>query len=56
MRVDIDTYVANCLQYAQHKEIVSRPAPILEYPPPDLPWDIASTNLLQRSHRVLSTF
>ncbi len=47
MRVDIDTYVAKCVKCAQHKGTVPRPEPILEYPPPDRPWDVVSIDLLQ---------
>ncbi len=31
----------------EHKGTVSRPAPILEYPPFDRPWDVVSIDLLQ---------
>ncbi len=47
MRVDTDTYVERCVKCVQHKGTVSRPAPILEYPPPDRPWDVVSIDLLQ---------
>ncbi len=30
-----------------HKGTVPRPAPILEYPPPDRPWDVVLIDLLQ---------
>ncbi len=47
MRIDIDSYVSQCVKCAQNKGSVPRPAPILEYPPPDSPWDIVSIDLLQ---------
>ncbi len=37
VRVDTDAYVDRCVKCAQHKGTVPRPAPILEYPPPDRP-------------------
>ncbi len=47
MRVDTDVYVDRCEKCAQHKGTVPSPAPILEYPPPDRPWDVVSIDLLQ---------
>ncbi len=47
MRVDTDAYVDRCVKCAQHKGTVPRPAPILEYPPPDRPWDVVPIDLLQ---------
>ncbi|RUM30633.1 MAG: hypothetical protein DSY32_02035 [Aquifex sp.] len=47
MRVDIDAYVTKCLKCAQHKGTVPKPAPILEYPPPERPWDVVAIDLLQ---------
>ena len=47
MRTDIEAHVSKCLQCAQHKGTVPRPAPILEYPPPARPWDVVSLDLLQ---------
>ncbi len=35
MRINTDAYVDRCVKCAQHKGTVPRPAPILEYPPPD---------------------
>ncbi len=49
MRVDTDAYVTRCVKCAQLKGTVPRPAPILEYPPPDRPWDVVSIDLLQLS-------
>ena len=49
MRVDIDEYINRCVQCAQHKGSVSKPAPILEYPPPERPWDVVAIDLLQLS-------
>ncbi len=47
MRVDVDAYVAKCVKCAQHKGTVPKPAPILEYQPPDRPWDVVSIDLFQ---------
>ncbi len=47
MRVDIDSHVSKCVKCAQSKGTVPRPAPILEYPPPDRSWDVVSIDLLQ---------
>ncbi len=47
MRVDIDEYVSRCVECAQHKDTMPRPAPILEYPPSDRPLDVVSIDLLQ---------
>ncbi len=46
-------FVAQCLSCAQHKGNTHSPAPILEYPTRDSPWDIVATDLLQlpRSHQ-----
>ncbi len=47
MRVDTDAYVDSCVKCAQHRGTEPRPAPILEYPPPDRPWVVISIYLLQ---------
>ncbi len=47
MRTDIENYVARCISCAKHKGAVKGPAPILEYPLPERPWDIVSIDLLQ---------
>lgn len=47
MRIDIENHVARCVTCAQHKGAVKGPAPILEYPLPERPWDIVSIDLLQ---------
>ena len=47
MRKDIDAYVSRCIKCAQYKGAVPKPAPILEYPPPEQPWDIVAIDLLQ---------
>ncbi len=47
MRLDIDEHVAKCVKCAQYKGTSSGPAPILEYPPPNRPWDVVSIDLLQ---------
>ncbi len=45
MRTDIENYVARCISCAKHKGAVKGPAPILEYPLPERPWDIVSIDL-----------
>ena len=47
MRLDTEAYVSNCVKCAQHKGTGPRPAPILEYPPPERPWDVVAIDLLQ---------
>ena len=47
MRVDIEDYVARCVVCAQHKGSPQGPAPILEYPAPEQPWDVVAIDLLQ---------
>ncbi len=47
MRLDIDEHVAKCVKCAQYKGTSSGSAPILEYPPPNRPWDVVSIDLLQ---------
>ncbi len=47
MRTDVEAHVSKCTECAQHKGTVPRPAPILEYPPPNRPWDEVSIDLLQ---------
>ncbi len=47
MKVDINDHVAKCVQCAQHKGTVPKPAPILQYPPPAGPWDVVAIDLLQ---------
>ncbi len=37
VRGDTDAYVDRCVKCSQHKGTVPRPAPILEYHPPDRP-------------------
>ena len=49
MRVDINEYINRCVQCAQYKGSVSKPALILEYPPPERPWDVVAIDLLQLS-------
>ncbi len=53
LRIDVELHVAQCITCAQHKEVVKGPAPILQYPLPGAPWDVASIDLLQspQSHR-----
>ena len=47
MRRDIENYVARCVSCAEHKGTATGPAPILQYPTPEQPWDIVSIDLLQ---------
>ncbi len=47
MRVDIDSHISKCVKCAKNKETVPRPAPILEYPASDRPWDVVCMDLLQ---------
>ncbi len=47
MKVDINDHVSKCVQCAQHKGTVPKPAPILQYPPPAGPWDVVAIDLLQ---------
>jgi len=47
MRIDIDAHIDGCVKCAQHKGTVPKPAPILEYPPPERPWDVVAIDLLQ---------
>ncbi len=51
MRVDIDEYIDKCAQCTQHKGSVPKPASILEYPPPERPWDVVAMDVLQLSVR-----
>ncbi len=47
MKIDITDHVSKCVQCAQHKGMVPKPAPILQYPPPAGPWDVVAIDLLQ---------
>ncbi len=47
LRLDVETHVKGCITCAQHKGTVRGPAPILQYPLPEAPWDIVSIDLLQ---------
>ncbi len=47
MKIDITDHVSKCVQCAQHKGTVPKPAPILQYPPPAGPWDVVAIDLLQ---------
>ncbi len=49
LRVDVESLVARCISCAQHKETLKGPAPMLQYPLPESPWDIVSIDLLQLS-------
>ncbi len=52
LRIDVELHVARCITCAQHKGVVKEPAPILQYPLPEAPWDVVSKDLLQlpKSH------
>ncbi len=45
--VDVESHVARCITCAQHKGVVKAPAPILQYPLPEAPWDVVIIDLLQ---------
>ncbi len=47
LRIDVESHVAQCVTCAQHRGVVKGPAPILQYPLPETPWDIVSIDLLQ---------
>ena len=47
MKVDIDNHINKCEKCAQNKGTVPKPAPILQYPPPEGPWDVIAIDLLQ---------
>ena len=47
MKVDIDAHISKCVKCAQNKGTVPKPAPILQYPPPEGPWDVVAIDLLQ---------
>ncbi len=47
LQTDIEAHVSKCIESAQHKGTVPRPATILQYPPPNRPWDMVSIDLLQ---------
>ncbi len=47
MRVDIDEYINRCVQCSQHKGSLPKSAQILEYPPPERPWDVVAMDILQ---------
>ncbi len=47
MKIYISDHVSKCVQCAQHKGTVPKPAPVLQYPPPAEPWDVVAIDLLQ---------
>ena len=47
MKKDIELHIANCLACAQHKGSTGSPAPILQYPTPDRPFDTVAVDVLQ---------
>ncbi len=46
LRIDMESHVAECITCSQHKRVVKGPAPILQYPLPEAPWDVPSIGLL----------
>ncbi len=49
MKVDINFHESKCVQCAQHKGTVPKPAPILQYPTHEATWDVVAIDLLQLS-------
>ncbi len=47
MLTDVEVHISKCIECAQHKGTVPRPAPNLEYPTPNRPSDVNSIDLLQ---------
>ncbi len=47
LRIDVEAHVAQGIECAKHKGITKGAAPILQYPVPELPWDVVSIDLLQ---------
>ncbi len=47
LRIDVEAHVAQCKECAKHKGVIKGAAPILQYPVPELPWDVVSIDLLQ---------
>ncbi len=47
MKVDVNSHVSKCVKCAHHKDTLPKPAPILQYPPPEGPWDVVAMDLLQ---------
>ncbi len=47
LRFDIEHYVTQCVVCAKHKGSVKGPAPMLQYPVPEAPWDVVNIDLLQ---------
>ncbi len=47
LHIDVELHVARCITCAQHKGVVKGPATILQYPLPEVPWDVVSIDLLQ---------
>ncbi len=39
--------MAQCIECAKHKGVIKGAAPILQYPVPEIPWDVVSIDLLQ---------
>ncbi len=47
MKVDINAHLSKCVQCAQHKVTVPKPAPILKYSLFEGPWGVVVIDLLQ---------
>ncbi len=47
MLLDIGRYVAQCISCGKHKGTTKGPATMLQYPPPEHPWDVVSIDLVQ---------
>ena len=47
MRKDIENHIHRCEECAKNKGTTGKPAPILEYPTPNMPWDTVAIDILQ---------
>ncbi len=47
LQIDMEAHVAQCIKCDKHKGVIKGAAPILQYPVPELPWDVVSIDLLQ---------
>ncbi len=55
MKVDVNSHASKCVKCAQHTGTLPKPAPILQYPPPEGPWDVVAIDLLQLPASQVST-
>ena len=48
----MEDYIARRVSCVKHKRVPTGPAPMLEYPPPEQPWNVVAIDLLQlpKSH------